>query len=578
MTVSDRYARLGDWLWYLMFAAGSSAACVATAWQIGATFDEPIYVTRSLEGWRTASHAGLLHLGTMPLALDLFSLPLFLWERWHGTSFDLPQDVESMLPWFRLPALVFWWLLLIYARLIGRRLGGPWGGRLAVAFLACEPSLLAHASLGTTDVAVTACLLAFAYHFRTGRESTWPRQLAWPAIWYAAAVLAKASGLVFGPLCMVVLEGERLARQGTLRRPPRHGITSWCRETWDHFRPLRRDMVVIVGAGLALVFVYCGCDWKPLPSFVAWAHSLPDGLTGREMAWLSEHLCVFSNAGEGLLRQVSHNMRGHGVFMLGKSGPSYFWYYFPVALTMKLSVPLLLGPLVVAAVRWRSLLNWALLTAAVFLLFSLNCHVQIGIRLVLPLCAMLAVGLAAALSQAVRSDTPSWQRHLLTAVAVVAVLWPAAAAVAVWPNWLCYHNELWGGTARGYLRLSDSNYDWGQGVPELARWRQHHADTPLDVWYFGTDPALERLPAHQLRLHSLAIETADDVLVRVRGHYLAASTTLLYGGYARGDEGKSMRNAAHFLRGQKPVARTTTFLIYDFTRPEAEIAAKAQHH
>jgi hypothetical protein len=578
MTVSARYSRLGDWLWFLAFATGSSAACLATARTIGATFDEPLYITRGLEGWRTGSHAGLMHLGTMPLPIDLFSLPIYLWERWHGVPFELPRDLETLLPWFRLPAITFWCLLLVYARLTGRRLAGPWGGRLAVAFIACEPSLLAHASLGTTDIAITACMLAFVYHFRTGREATWPRRLLLPTLWFTAAVLAKASGLVFGPLCMVVLEAERLARHGDLQWPARHRLREWCRETWDQFRPLRRDFKFIIGLGLALVFVYCGCDWKPLPSFVAWARSLPENGLGRAMVWVAEHFRIFSNAGEGLLRQVSHNARGHGVYMLERTGPSYFWYYFPVALTMKLSVPLLLGPLVVAVVRWRSLLNWALLTAAVLLVFSLNCHVQIGIRLVLPLCALLGVGVAAALSKSVHELGPGWRRRVLITSAVVGVLWPAAAATVVWPNWLCYHNELWGGTARGYLRLSDSNYDWGQGLPELAHWQESHPELPLDVWYFGTDPEIDRLPVRHVKLHTLPIETGDDVLARVHGHYLAASTTLLYGGYARGDGDRAMRNAAAFLRTRKPVARTTTFLIYDFTHVGPELAARPSDH
>ena len=353
MMATERYARTGDWLWFLAWAAASSVACVSAAWHTGATFDEPLYVARALEGWRSGSHEGLLHLGTMPLALDLYTLPIYAWECWHGIAFDLQRDIEMLMPWYRLGPLVFWWLLLIYGRLIGRQLAGPWGGRLAVAILACEPSFLAHASLGGTDIAVTACMVALVYHFRIGRDSTWPGRLAWPTFWYAAAVLAKASGLVFGPLCMVVLEAERLARQGTLRWPSRGGFWQWRRGTWDAFRPLRRDLVIILGAGMILVFVYCGCDWKSEPSFVAWAHSLPAGGTGTAMIWLADHLRIFSNAGEAIVRQIGHNMRGHGVYLLGATGPSYFWYYFPVALTMKLSIPLLIGPLIVAVVRAR---------------------------------------------------------------------------------------------------------------------------------------------------------------------------------------------------------------------------------
>jgi hypothetical protein len=562
MTQTSPSSRLGDWLWLFAWLTVSSAACWSTAWSSGATFDEPLYINRALEGWRTGSRIGLLHLGTMPLALDLYTLPIYTWEQLRGNPFDLPNDIDLLLPWYRLGALAFWAILLFYTRLIGCELAGPWGGRLAVAFVTCEPSLLAHASLGGTDIPLTACLVAFVYHFRTSRESTWPRRLVWPTLWYAAAVLAKASGLVFGPLCMVVLEIERLVRADELRAP-RSGLRTWCRETWALLRPLRRDARVILGVGLALVFLYCGCDWKPLPSFQSWARSLPGGATASAMVWTADHLCIFSNAGEGLIRQVSHNLRGHGVYLLGKTSPNYFWYYFPLALTMKLTVPLLLGPLVVATVQRRALTNWAMVTAAALLLFSLNCHVQIGIRLVLPLCVMLGIGLAAALVNGIRTARPDWRRRVLLATSAVGIIWPAVAACTVWPNWLCYTNALWGGTDHGYLCLSDSNYDWGQGVPELSRWQQAHAGRPLDVWYFGTDPLLERLPVRRLPLHNLPVRNGEDVVSLAGGHYLAASTTLLYGSYARGEQGEALRTAATYLRSLTPVARTTTFLIYD---------------
>src|SRR5262249_37340281 len=121
--------------------------------------------------------------------------------------------------WARAVNLLFWGLLLTYGWLAGRQLAGPWGARLAVAFLACEPSLLAHASLATTDIAVTACLLALVYHFRTGPDRCWVRRAGVPTLWFGASVLAKASGLVFGLLCLFAVEWERLLRQGAFHVP-----------------------------------------------------------------------------------------------------------------------------------------------------------------------------------------------------------------------------------------------------------------------------------------------------------------------------------------------------------------------
>src|SRR5437763_1918865 len=85
-----------------------------------------------------------------------------------------------------------------------------WGVASSVA---CDPHLLAHAGLGGSDIPVTACLIALVYHFRAGRDATWPRRVALPALWYGIALLAKASALAFGPLLMLVIELERVARR-----------------------------------------------------------------------------------------------------------------------------------------------------------------------------------------------------------------------------------------------------------------------------------------------------------------------------------------------------------------------------
>jgi hypothetical protein len=540
---------------------------VTAAGQLSATFDEPIYMTRGLDHWRTGSHAGLMQLGTMPLPVDVQTLPLYLWERCQGTPFDAAADLDRLLPWARAATLLFWWLLLFHAWMAGRSLAGPWGGRLAVALLACEPSLLAHAALATTDIALTACTLALVYHFRVNREAGWWRRVAWPAFWFAAAILAKASGLVFGPLCLVVVEGERLLRM--------RGV--WSFESlvlsWKELKTQNSklktsffDLAQIGVLGLALVFLYCGSDWQTQPQFIAWAHGLPDGVLRRGMVWLSEHLCIFSNAGEGLVRQVKHNVHGHGVYVLGRTDPRSLWYYFPVVLTIKLSVPLLLAPLALAAVRARALANWALLAAGALAVFSLNCHVQIGVRLVLPLVALAVVGLAAAVVHACRDLGPGWRARLLAGGTAAGLVWTAAAAMHVWPEGLCYVNELWGGTRQGYRRVSEANYDWGQGLKELARWQRKHADAPLAVWYFGQDPALGRLPMRHVMLHDLPSAGPDDVLAQVRGQYLAVSTTILYGMVC---DTPAHRQANAFLSTRRPVARTATFLIYDFRHESA---------
>ncbi len=462
-----RWSRSGllDGVWVLFWIVASSIACVSAAASLGATFDEPTYIAYGLESWKTGSSKRLLDLGTMPLPPHVQTLPLHLWERWRGKPFEPFRDLDRLLPVARLGTLPFWWLLLIYGWLAGRQMAGAWGGRLAIAFLACEPNLLAHAGLATTDVAVSACLLASLYHFRIGRTGAWRRRILVPAVWFALTVLCKASGLVFGLIGLAIVEWEYRRSIGTVagtQNPSlRYGIESL------FGRPFRRDLFQIWLIACIAVFAYCGSDWLPSPSFVNWAEQLPDGPGRTGMVWFAEHLRIFSNAGMALVRQFRHNIQGHGVFLFDQIARRAIWYYFPVALSIKSPLPLLFLPLFLVAICRGALRNWANMAAFALLVFSLACRVQTGVRLVLPLIPLALVGLSASLVVAHGQARWSWLRPVLTASCVLSGAWLFWASASVWPNGLCYTNELWGGTANGYRCLSDSNYDWGQGLKEL---------------------------------------------------------------------------------------------------------------
>ena len=108
--------------------------------------------------------------------------------------------------------------------------------------------------------------------------------------------------------------------------------------------PLGARATGIATAVVAAVtlFVYCGTDWATEPTFVRWANTLPDDASRRRDAVAAEHLRIFPNAGEGLVQQMKHNVRGHGCYVLGEWHPRAVWYYFPVVLSAKLPEPLLL--------------------------------------------------------------------------------------------------------------------------------------------------------------------------------------------------------------------------------------------
>src|SRR5207253_1262911 len=58
------------------------------------------------------------------------------------------------------------------------------------------------------------------------------------------------------------------------------------------------------------------------------------------------------------------------------------------------------------------------------------------------------------------------------------------------PDYLSYVNQVSGGPKAGYKHLVDSSLDWGQDLPILKNWLDHHFDasasTRLYLAYFGT--------------------------------------------------------------------------------------------
>ena len=305
---------------------------------------------------------------------------------------------------------------------------------------------------------------------------------------------------------------------------------------------------------------------------------MPDtGTWTPAVRWLTHRAAVFPNAGEAFHYQFKHNVRGHGSYLLGGWHRRAVWYYFPVALSIKLTIPvlLLLGGLL--TIRPRSLCNSLGIAALLLLLFSLNCRVQIGVRLVLPLVVFLLLAIAVGLArifvgQASRlpglipdatcraSETLALRGTALTLFVAICVV----PAIFTWPDGLRYGNQLWGGSDQTHLYLSDSNADWGQGIKDLDGWTETRGLPRAMVWYYGRDPAIANDPGRVLPLHMVDlydIRSPADVWRYVRGKVVAVSTTLLYGNPAITE---SMRFTVEFFRGRRPAGHTRNYFVYDF--------------
>ena len=529
-TNSDGRLQTADW-WLLAIVAASTAAwCLSAARELGATFDEPFYLEAGLDAWRRGSFRDLLAAGTMPLAPYLQTLPLYVAEVTTGRPWVISDDIGGMLPVARSVTLIFYWLLLLYCMRLGRALGGPWAGRLAMVLVAVDPNFLAHAALATTDICLAAFLMAFTVHYRNGRASGWARRVALPMVLLALAMLAKASALTFAPLVMLAVEVEQ----------------------WAATRQFRRDGVLIFLGGILLAAVLCGPGGGP--SFQGTlARMDPDHILRPALAWFGA-LPLSPNAFFALWYQADHNQTGQPTYLLGYESARSLWFYVPVIPVIKLPLATLYLAAASVLVQKR---RWAItigLCGVVLVLMAII-RVQTGIRLLLPLLAFGFVGIAVSLVTA--SQTWPERRRQAAAVLAALLVLTAIGDLRVWPDALRFTNALAGGPVNGYKNVSDSNYDWGQGLPELAKWQQLQSK-PVAVWYFGTDPRFPQLRRYDPRRDGLNSPVLE-------GHLLAVSASLLYGGYVTA--GGPGRDLMLRLRGRQPLARTRTFFIFDDIEP-----------
>jgi len=501
----------------------SSLLCLDSARHLGATFDEPFYIQKGLDYWRTGNLRDLMRAGTMPLPVQIQTLPLSIWESLHGERFDSIGELDRLLPIARAANLPFWWLLLWSTRWLARQWGGRFASQLAVGLIGFEPNLLAHAALATTDIAATATVTAFLAAVLNGTNRCWRDRVLIPGLVAGLALACKASALTFLPLLFLAL---------------RFPIS---RREWF-------DAIAMALIAFVALFVAVGSNWRTEPSFVAWSQSLPATLWAESLRWLASNLAIFPNAGEGLVQQIKHNIRGHGCFVLGQYHTRAVWYYFPVVFAMKLPEVVLVGLVPAAFLQRRSELVRLIVALG---LFSLLCRVQIGLRLLFPLVVLISLLMAVSIANAKR-----WQ-VLASAILLIGVAW----SMASWhPHGLMHRNRFWGAPEASAEQLADSNADWGQGLPELRDWHEANGRPPMTVWYGGADPAILSHPFRIVQLNQHPVPSLD-VLKRAtqQGGVFALSANLRIACPDRRPETLAVLDE---LNAMTPIARTRTFWIY----------------
>jgi len=180
---------------------------------------------------------------------------------------------------------------------------------------------------------------------------------------------------------------------------------------------------------------------------------------------------------------------GRPAFLFGHYSLHGWWYYFLAAIAVKTPVPslILVGLAFGSLARWKRpvLVEYFLIIPVVFFLAlaSLS-RLQLGLRYVLQIYPFLFI-FAGGRAWMMARGMARWRRPVSVALAGLLV-WYVAGTLRASPHYLAYFNDLVGGPENGYKYLLDSNLDWGQDLPGLARFLDANGRPEVVLSYFGT--------------------------------------------------------------------------------------------
>lgn len=396
----------------------------------------------------------------------------------RGVLYHSAASYDTLLTLARLGMLPFLLVLVLATWSWARRLLGGAGATLAAVFLVTTPVILGHAGLAAIDVPVSGLIILALGLLARWLEAPSPALAAGFGLAAGLATATKLSAVPFIGIAFVVLA----AAQGWCRRaPPR----AW---RW------RERLAGLALAALLAVLIPVAVYGPRLTEI-----SVP--LLGQLRVPLGVAEVADNFAGVAF-----HNAHGHPSFLLGETRLFGWWYFYFVALAVKTPLPLLLAGLAgLGLLAWRGVRERSVMQLSVPLAFvailgfsAAYSHINIGVRHVLVLYPLLAIGAARAVQAAWRASgtlADAVRRRLARAALGVLLVWQAATLLA-WPDYLAWFNALAGDHPERIL--VDSDLDWGQDLRRLGReLARRHVDDLYLAYSGSADLTLEHLPPFQ---------------------------------------------------------------------------------
>ena len=470
-------------------------------WTDGPTFDEPVYV---MAGWSYLTQGEFsFNPEHPPLWKELAAVPLLFTgiqdEVLNPWSPANPVGADTIFRLARMPILFLFIVggVVVYAW--SRELWGKWAGLFSLTLYAFSPNVLAFAHLVTPDFPIACFYLIYLYALWKLCVKPSAARFVLAAFVLGLALASRFSGLLLVPVSVLAL-------------------------------------VYLNACGSQVAILPGGSDRGNRARRWGRSFLLPVGLLAAALPFvaLTYGFVAIGNFVKGLGKFFEHATgTGHHAFLLGQYSTDGWLHYFPVAMALKTPIPTLVGLLALAVCAKRArgdgtAAAFLWLPAGLYLLAACLNKVNVGVRLVLPVYPLLFVGLGQL------TTMPSMSKRAGRAVVALCLAWYIGGTLKSNPHHIAYFNEIVG-PEKGYDYVCDSNIDWGQDLPRLARylkWKEadgvllaYYGIAPIE--YFGT--RAQYLPTGDPYKDTLAWKNSNGYFHEGEPRLLAISVTLLKG-------------------------------------------------
>jgi hypothetical protein len=448
----------------IAFIALGTLRVVSTYSENSVTWDEPAHLACGLQ--YLAEHVYVYEPQHPPLArvAGAFLPYLFGARPLHTKGFN-QEGVNviyhsghpgTLLTQMRIGILPFFVLAAVMVYLWARRHFGPAVAVLSTALYTLVPTVLAHAGLATTDMALAACFTAAFFALLVWvEEPTWLHSILF-GLATGLATVSKFTVLAFFPAAAAFAAIAWFA----VARPGVDGAIAAA-------KPRVLPFLVAAACGaIAIWAVYSFTFGTPH----GWNFSVPAP-------------ALF----EGIDFVRYHNSRGHAAYFMGEVRNTGWWYFFPVLLLLKTPLAWLtlaiLG-LLVTFKRYTEVAYWMPVAfAAGSLIPSMTSNVNIGLRHILPIYSGLAILAGLGLYRLLELQP---RKKWVGALAALLPLWLIVSGALQHGKYLAYFNELAGD--RPERIVTDSDLDWGQDTIRLARRLKQLGATQVNFFTLNQSP------------------------------------------------------------------------------------------